>query len=178
MRNATERSRNYRKPFTRNRSPRGFLTFGATGAAVALFAAPVLAEPTAPIVIPKGSYTIEPAPDTETGTRHDPNNLAGIYNNLQLGHSQTQYRVPNNAGRFVGDDLHMTGNTITGYRWVYSDPGTGSHTSTMAFFNNTPGDAGPLLGNTATFTSGGFTYGAVFAITGLPNATSGNPGGG
>jgi hypothetical protein len=152
----------------------------ASLAAVALFAAPALAELAhTPIVIPKGSYTIEPAPDVvEEGTRHSPANTAGIYNNLQLGHAQTQYRIPNNNGGFVGDDLHMTGNTITGYRWVYSDPGTGSHSSLMAFFNNTPGDAGPLLGNTVTFVSGTQTYGAVFNITGLPNATSGNPGGG
>jgi MYXO-CTERM domain-containing protein len=150
-------------------------------AAVALFAAPAMAELAyQSITIPKGSYTIEIAPDVEVpdGTRHSAANLAGNYNNLQLGHAQTQYRIPNNAGAFVGDDLHMNGNSVTGYRWVYSDPGVGSHTSTVAFFNNTPADGGPLLGNTVTFTSGGTTFGAVFNITGLPNATATNPGGG
>lgn len=153
-------------------------------AAVALFAAPAMAELAyQSITIPKGSYTIEIAPDVEVddGTRHSPANLAGNYNNLHLGHAgQTQYRIPNNAGAFVGDDLHMAGNTVTGYRWVYSDPGAAaSHTSTMAFFNNGPADGGPLLGNTLTFSSGTATgLGAVFNVTGLPNATANNPGGG
>jgi hypothetical protein len=152
----------------------------ASLAAVALFAAPALAELAHPgITIPKGSYTIEPA-DVDDGTRHDPANLAGNYNNLQLGHApQTQYRIPNNLGGFVGDDLHMVGTTVTGYRWVYSDPGAFSHSSSLAFFNMAnPADGGPLLGNTVTFVSGTITYGAVFNVTGLPEATVNNPGGG
>lgn len=143
--------------------------------AVVAITAPALAEPTQRIVIPKGSYTIEPAPEVEPGVRHDPNNLAGIYNNLQLGHTQTQYVVPN-QGNFVGDDLHMVGTEITGIRWVYSDPGTGSHTSTAVFLHNTAGDA--ALGSFVYFPYGTQTYPAAFLITGLPNATPNNPGGG
>jgi hypothetical protein len=159
----------------------------ASLAVVAILAVPALADLSEPIVIRKGQYTLEPAPDVES-TRHDPANLEGNYNNLQLGHPQTQYRIPNNQGFFVGDDLHMVGTSVTGYRWVYSDPGDGgdgpggvlvSHSSSMAFFNMaTPNDGGPLLGNTVMFTSGGSTFAAVFNVTGLPEATTNNPGGG
>jgi MYXO-CTERM domain-containing protein len=140
-------------------------------AAVALLAAPALAE-LSPINIPQGSYTIRPYDVNDVERQYDPS--AGIYNNTT---GPTRYSI-NNAGKFVGDDVHMTGATVTGFQWIYVDNGPGSHTSTLAFFYNTPGDAGPLLGNTATFTFGGITYGAVFSVSGLPESTTTNPAGG
>jgi hypothetical protein len=145
-------------------------------AVLGMAAVPALAD-IAPIQITKGMYTYQPV-DVGGNRGLDPNNVAGIYNNLQIGNAQTQYRIPNNQGMMVGDDLHMTGNVVTGVRWVYSDPGVGSHTSLVGFFNQDGSDTGPVAGNTATFTSLGSTYAALFSITGLPNATPGNPGGG
>jgi hypothetical protein len=152
----------------------------ASLAAVALFAAPALAEISNKIVIPKGAYTVSPS-DIQEGTRGI--NDDGIYNNLQSGEVQTQYRIPNNEGLFIGDDLHMTapGTAMTTFRWVYSDPGNttngggASHSSTVVFSHNTANDGGAVTNFAAT--TGGATT-AAFLITGLPNATINNPGGG
>jgi hypothetical protein len=144
----------------------------ASLAAVALFAGPALAE-LAPRVIPQGSYTITPYEAVDDASRGI-SYTAGIYNNLT---GPTTESI-NNGGFFVGDDVHMTGATMTAFQWIYVDGGTGSHSSLVAFFYNTPGDGGPLLGNTVTFVSGTQTYGAVFNITGLPQATAGNTVGG
>jgi hypothetical protein len=152
----------------------------ASLAAVALFAAPALAEPTTKIVIPKGAYTVSPA-DVQEGTRGI--NDDGIYNNLHSGEPQTQYLVNNQGGLFIGDDLHMTspGTAMTTFRWVYSDNGTTAngggtgHSSTLVFSHNTANDGGSVL-NFAGTTGGATT--AAFLITGLPNATLNNPGGG
>jgi hypothetical protein len=151
----------------------------ASLAAVALFAAPALAEPTNKIVITKGQYTISPS-DVQEGTRGI--NDDGIYNNLHSGEVQTQYLV-NNQGLFIGDDLHMIapGTAMTTFRWVYSDNGTTanggglSHSSTLVFSHNTANDGGAVL-NFAGTTGGATT--AAFLITGLPNATINNPNGG
>jgi hypothetical protein len=145
-----------------------------TLAAVALLAAPALAELSPSKIITRGNYTIAPYDLNEVERQYDP--LAGIYNNTT---GPTRYSM-NNAGFFVGDDAHMLGGTVTGFQWIYVDNGPASHTSTVAFFYNTAADGapGPLLGNTVTFTSGTITYGAVFGVTGLPEATPGNPGGG
>jgi hypothetical protein len=150
---------------------------------VALFAAPALAEPTNKIVIPKGSYSISPA-DVQEGTRGLSDD--GIYNNLHIqpGEVQTQYRVPNNAGSFIGDDLHMIapGTLMTTFRWVYSDPGNTangggpSHSSTLLFSHNTANDNSAV--NNFALTTGVSSFTAAFLITGLPNATLNNPGGG
>jgi hypothetical protein len=152
----------------------------ASLAAVALFAAPALAEPTNKIVIPKGSYSISPA-DVQEGTRGINND--GIYNNLQSGNPQTQYLL-NNQTAFVGDDLHMIapGSVMTTFRWVYSDNGNTangggvSHTSTLLFSNNTAGDNSAV--NSFALTTGVSSFTAAFLITGLPNATVNNPNGG
>jgi hypothetical protein len=151
----------------------------ASLAAVALFAAPALAELSHPSkTIPKGSYTIEPYYGEMDGSGTRGIDPTPIYNNTTFG--PTTYHI-NNAGVFVGDDAHMAGTTITSIRWVYSDGGTGgtsAHSSSVAFFYNTANDAGPILGNTVTFVSGTVTYGAVFNVTGLPQATVNNPAGG
>ena len=150
----------------------------ASLAAVAICTAPALAEPANKILIPKGSYTVQPATvESERGINDD-----GIYNNLQSGLAQTQYREPNNAGFFVGDDLHMTmpGTAMTTFRWVYSDngalPSFPSHSSTLLFSNNTASDGGNVTSFALTTGVSGFT--AAFLITGLPNATVNNPAGG
>jgi len=151
----------------------------ASLAAVALFAAPVLAEFANPgKTIPSSQVTIRPYDLSEVERHYSLGE--GIYNNLQ---GPTRYSI-NNSLKFFGDDAHMTGNTVTSFHWIYVDNGMigpntgGSHTSTLAFFVNTPGDGGPLLGNTATFVSGTMTYGAVFGVTGLPQWTANNPAGG
>jgi hypothetical protein len=147
----------------------------ATLAAVALFAGPALADlSTLPrVTIPKGAYTVQPAGVDAGGERGiDP---TPIYNNTTFG--PTTYHIQN-SGLFIGDDAHMDGTTITSIRWVYSDGGTASFSSSVAFFYNTANDAGPLLGNTVTFVSGTQVYGAVFNVTGLPAATANNPTGG
>jgi len=144
-------------------------------AAVALFVAPAMAELAhTPITITKGNYTIQPYDATEVERHYSLGE--GLYNNLQ---APTRSSI-NNPGYFVGDDAHMAAaGAVTSFHWIYVDGGAAaSHTSTLAFFANTAGDAGPVLGNTLTFTSGGFTYGAIFAVTGLPQSTSGNPNGG
>lgn len=147
----------------------------ASLAAVALFAAPAMAElAQRTFTIPKGSYTVRPYDPTEVERHYSVGE--GLYNNLS---APTRASI-NNPGFFVGDDAHMAAaGNVTSFHWIYVDGGAAaSHTSTIAFFANTPGDGAPVLGNTLTFTSGGFTYGAIFAVTGLPQGTVGNPNGG
>jgi hypothetical protein len=143
-----------------------------------------------------------PIPD---GGRANPGftNDVGQYNNLQLGVAGATSYFVDNAPKMVIDDYHMgrKATDMTGFIWVYTDGGKNagpftsmnyrSHDSTVALFTNTANDnsALNLMQMQVTFTTLTSTFqtmvttltttvGASILITGLPEATIGNPAGG